>query len=139
MNVVRIDHLAVAVRSLEDGLRLWESLLSVKAHPAEDLPERGVRAARLEPDEGTAVELIAPLDDDSPVRRFLESRGEGIHHLCLEVEDIDGAVSELTALGFLVLQEEPVAGAGGSRVAFIHPKSCGGVLLELTEKRKVPA
>lgn len=134
MKILKPDHIAVAVRSLEAGLPLWEALLGVGSGPVEELPDRGVRAARLEPAGGTAVEVIAPLGGDSPLRRFLESRGEGLHHLCLEVEDIDAAVSELKARGFRLLPEAPVAGAGGTRVVFIHPKSCGGVLLELVER-----
>ncbi|MBM3298321.1 MAG: methylmalonyl-CoA epimerase [Candidatus Aminicenantes bacterium] len=133
MKIRGTDHVAVAVRSLEDRLGIWEVLMGVKPSPVEELPERGVRAARFEPPGGTAVELVAPLGRNSPLSGFLESRGEGIHHLCFEVEDIDGAVGELKARGFELVQERPVAGARGTRIVFLHPKSCGGVLVELME------
>jgi methylmalonyl-CoA/ethylmalonyl-CoA epimerase len=82
------------------------------------------------------VELVSPLGEDSPLSGFLRDRGEGIHHLCLEVQDLEEAVAELRAKGAEFLQERPQPGAEGSLIAFIHPRSCGGVLVELREVRK---
>jgi len=130
MKILGTDHISLAVRSLEGRLELWENLLGVKSSAIEDLPERGVRAARIETPGGPALELVAPLGEESPIAGFLETRGEGIHHLCLEVEDIDRAAAELKSAGFQIIGEHPVPGARGTRVFFVHPRSCGGVLLE---------
>src|SRR4030042_5208578 len=118
MKTLRTDHIAVAVRELESRLALWEALLGVKASPVEARPERGVRAARLEPAGGTAVELISPLGEGSPISGFLEARGEGIHHVCFEGMDIGLAVKALKAGGFRLIAEQPVPGARGVRIVF---------------------
>ncbi len=135
MRIVGIDHLAVAVEELGARLPLWETLLGVKALPTERIPQQGVVAARLEPPGTTAIELIAPLGADSPISGFLKKRGEGIHHLCLEVEDLASALLELKALGFRPIEETPSEGASGKKIVFLHPKSSGGVLVELSERR----
>ena len=139
MRVLRVDHIAVAVRDLERSLGLWEVLMGTEASPVETLPERGVRVARIAPAGGGAVELVSPLGQGSPLDGFLEKKGEGLHHICLEVDDIEAAMAELKARGFELLQDRPVPGAEASRIAFLHPKSSGGVLLELRQKRAAQA
>jgi methylmalonyl-CoA epimerase len=136
MKVIRTDHIGLAVKDLESRLALWQRLFGLEASPPEVLTERGVRVVRLEPEGGAAVELVSPLGEDSPLSGFLRDRGEGIHHLCLEVQDLEEAVAELRAKGAEFLQERPQPGAEGSLIAFIHPRSCGGVLVELREVRK---
>ena len=136
MKVIRTDHIGVAVKDLESRLALWQRLFGLKASSPEVLTERGVRVVRLEPDRGAAVELVSPLRDDSPLSNFLRDRGEGIHHLCLEVRDLEAAVAELRAQGVEFLQDKPQPGAEGSLIAFIHPRSCGGILVELRQVKK---
>ncbi len=136
MKVIKTDHIGLAVKDLESRRELWQRLFGLKASLPEDLTERGVRVVRLEADGGTALELVSPLRPDSPLSGFLRDRGEGIHHLCLEVQDLEEAMAELRAKGAEFLHERPQPGAEGSLIAFIHPRSCGGVLVELRQVRK---
>jgi methylmalonyl-CoA/ethylmalonyl-CoA epimerase len=136
MKIIGTDHIAVAVKDLESVLSLWQGLFGLKASSIETLAERGVRVVRLEPEKGAAVELVSPLSEDAAVSNFLRDRGDGIHHLCLEVGDLQAAMDELKSKGVQFLQERPGVGAEGSLIAFIHPRSCGGVLVELREVRK---
>jgi methylmalonyl-CoA epimerase len=136
MKIVGMDHIALAVKDLESSLAFWQRLFGFKASPIEVLAERGVRVVRLEPDRGTALELVSPLREDSPLSNFLRERGEGIHHLCLEVRDLEAAMDEFRAKGADFLQERPQPGAEGSLIAFLHPRFCGGVLVELREAGK---
>ena len=127
----RIDHVGIAVRSIEEARKIYEALgLHVEA--IEDVPNDGVRVAMI-PCGETRIELLEPLSEDSPVGRFLAKRGPGIHHLCLASDDVRSESDRLREGGFQVLRPEPTLGAGGCWVQFIHPKSAGGVLLELSE------
>ena len=127
----RIDHVGIAVRSIDEARKVYEALgLHVEA--IEDVPYDGVRVAMI-PCGETRSELLEPLTEDSPVGRFLARRGPGIHHLCLASDDVRGESDRLRAGGFQVLRPEPTRGAGGCWVQFVHPKSTGGVLLELSE------
>ena len=126
-----IDHIGVAVHSIAEGRKLYEALgLAVTA--IEEVPAEGVRVAFI-PCGGSSIELLEPMGDDSPVARFLERRGPGIHHLCLGTGDVAAADARLRAGGFRVLRPQPTRGAGGCWVQFVHPKSTGGVLLELSQ------
>jgi methylmalonyl-CoA/ethylmalonyl-CoA epimerase len=125
-----LDHVGVAVRRLDDRLPLWRDLLGLPLTGIEDVPGEGVRVAFL-PAGRTRVELVEPTRDDSPMARQIERRGEGIHHLCFEVADLDAALGRLQAAGIAVAGEPGRAGAGGARVAFLHPRGTGGVLVEL--------
>jgi len=128
----RVDHLGIAVRSLEHRLGFWAESLGLEVGGIETVDREGVKVAFL-PAGRTRIELLEPLDDTSPVARFIERHGEGIHHLTLEVADIDDAVQRLRGGGVEVIGDAPRPGAGGTRVAFLHPRSTGGVLLELVE------
>ncbi len=129
--IERIAHIGIAVRSIDEARRLYESLgLTVEA--IEEVPAEGVRVALI-PCGESAIELLEPTSEDSPVARFLERRGPGIHHLCLGSDDVTSDDASLRGAGIRVLREEPTRGAGGSRVQFVHPKSAGGVLLELSQ------
>jgi methylmalonyl-CoA/ethylmalonyl-CoA epimerase len=138
MKILGIHHLGVAVRDLEKSVARWTSLFGAESGPVEELPERGVRLAQLRFPEGPAVELVSPAGENSPLARFLAERGEGVHHLTLEVEDIEAAMRELGKGGLQLLSDSPQEGAEGSRVVFIHPRSFGGILLELRESRGGP-
>lgn len=127
----KIDHIGIAVRSIEESRGFYEALgLEVKS--IEEVPQEGVRVAMI-PCGEALLELLEPTSPDSPIARFLEKRGPGIHHLCLATEDVAGATVALRAAGVDLLRPEPTAGAGGTKVNFVHPKSASGVLVELAE------
>lgn len=126
-----IDHLGIAVRSIEEALRLYEGLLGLHAAATETVEQEKVRVAML-PLEGSRIELLEPTEPDSPVGRFLEKRGEGLHHMALKVPNLAAAVERLRAAGARLLNE-PRTGAGGHLYVFVHPASTGGVLLELIQ------
>src|SRR5271165_919103 len=130
----RIDHIAIAVRSIEDSLHLYRDTLGLTLTLVMDVPTEGVRIAFLAPDgpSGTKLELIEPLDPTNSIARFLAKHGEGQHHICLQVADIDAALAELRAQQVAVLDEQPRISAEG-RAIFIHPRGTHGVLLELVE------
>jgi len=138
MKIGVIDHLGVAVRSIETTLRFYRDTLGLTPAPPEEVPSEGVRVAFLPVGE-TRIELLEALGPDSPIARFIGKRGEGIHHVCLRVDDIEEAVAALSRAGAEVIPPAIRTGAGGRRIAFVHPRSTGGVLLELKEHRAGPA
>lgn len=129
----RIDHVGIAVDSLEKALPLWSAILGQEAADREEVPDEGVRVAFFGEGPGR-VELLESTGDDTPVGRFLERRGAGIHHLCLQVRDLELAIDRARAAGGELLPPGIRSGAGQHRVAFLHPSSTGGVLLELSER-----
>lgn len=133
---MKVDHVGVAVASLEEGLGLYRAL-GLEVAGTEEVPAQGVRVAFLEVGE-SRVELLEPLGPDSPVARHLEKRGPGLHHLCLQVGDIRAAMARLRAAGYTLLSAEPQPGAHGCLVCFVHPRSAGGVLLELSQRAAGP-
>jgi len=128
----KIDHIAIVVRSIEEALQAYQEALGLELIDIKEMPEDAVRVAFLPVGE-SEIELVEPTTTDSGVAKFLEKRGEGIHHICLEVEDIEAALQDLAAKGIRLIDEEPRQGAHG-RVAFLHPKSAHGALIELIEK-----
>jgi methylmalonyl-CoA/ethylmalonyl-CoA epimerase len=131
MAVGRIDHIAVAVASIADALPIYRALGLEVAHE-EDVPTQKVRTAFLPVGE-SRIELLEPSDLESPVAKFLERRGPGLHHVCFAVEEIDAVLADLKQRGFRLIHSTPVAGADGKRVAFLHPDAGDGVLIELSE------
>ena len=129
--IQRIDHLGVAVRSIEEGRAVYEAM-GLRVAAIEDVPEEGVRVAMIPCGESN-IELLEPTSPDSPIAKFLEKRGPGIHHLCLASSDVRADDASLREGGYQVLRPEPTRGAGGCWVQFVHPRSTGGVLLELSE------
>ena len=127
-----LDHLGIAVRSLDTALTFYRDALGLAAEGPEEVPAEGVRIAFLPVGE-SRIELLEPMSADTTVARFLDRHGEGIHHVCLRVADIDKAVADLKQRGAQIVPPDVRRGAGGRRVAFIHPRSTGGVLLELVE------
>ncbi len=130
--IERIDHIGIAVTSIAEARKMYEAL-GLKVEAIEDVPNEGVRVAMI-PCGETSIELLEPIREDSPVARFLERRGPGIHHLCLGTDDVKGDDARLRAAGLDVLRDQPTRGAGGCWVQFVHPKSAGGVLLELSQE-----
>ena len=129
---MRIDHIGIATRQLDEALALWRDALGLQVEFTEEVTEQGVRVAML-PIGDTHIELLEPLQLDSPVGKFLEKRGPGIHHLAIRVKDIRASLDELKEKGTRLIDETPRRGAGGCLVAFIHPSSANGVLLELVQ------
>lgn len=127
----KIDHIGVAVHSIDDAKGFYEAL-GLHIEEVEEVASEGVRVAMI-PCGESRIELLEPTREDSPVASFLEKRGPGIHHLCLGTDDVDADDRVLRERGLRVLRDEPTVGAGGSRVQFVHPKSAGGVLLELSQ------
>lgn len=127
----RIDHVGIAVRSIEEARRFYEAL-GLEVEEIEEVPGEGVRVAMI-PCGESRIELLEPTRDDSPVAVFLEKRGEGIHHVCLGSDAVSADDAALRAAGYRVLRPEPTPGAGGTRVQFVHPKSANGVLVELAQ------
>jgi len=130
---LRLDHVGIAVHSLAERLPLYRDLLGMTLAREEDVPTERVRVAFLGDGE-THVELLEPLGGEGPIAQFLDKRGEGVHHLCFEVDDIEAALVRLRAAGMTLVGEAPRPGAGGCRVAFLHPRSAGGVLIELQQR-----
>jgi methylmalonyl-CoA/ethylmalonyl-CoA epimerase len=126
----RIAHVGIAVPDLDAALAFYRDVLGLAPHPPEQAD--GATIVSL-PFGDSEVELLAPLTADGPIAKFLERRGPGIHHLCYRVPDLDAALAACRAAGYRLIDEVPRAGAGGRRIAFVHPKATAGILLELTE------
>jgi methylmalonyl-CoA epimerase len=129
-----IDHIGVAISDLGESLNFFKDALGLELEPPEDVPSQRVRAHFLHAGDAT-VELVEPTSDDSPIAKFITRRGPGLHHLCLRVDDIVSALAELKAKGVKLIDEVPRPGAHHSLVAFIHPSSTHGVLVELKQLR----
>lgn len=130
-----IDHIAIVVKNIEDRLPFYKDILLLRLKNIETVPHMFVRVAMLESSEGTThIELVEPTSDDSGVARFLQKKGESIHHVCFLVDDLAGELVRLKREGVTLIDEVPRKGEGGSYVAFLHPKSCGGLLIELKQK-----
>jgi methylmalonyl-CoA/ethylmalonyl-CoA epimerase len=130
--IKRIDHIAIAVNDMDEAARFYTDTLKLDLSGVEVVTEQKTKVGFLKIGESN-VELVQPASDDSPLVKFLETRGPGIHHICLEVRDIEKEVEELKKLGVRMIDETPRPGAHNTKVAFIHPKSSGGVLIELNE------
>jgi methylmalonyl-CoA/ethylmalonyl-CoA epimerase len=130
--VKRIDHIAILVEDLDEALSFWRDTLGVDLTFVEDLPEEHAKVAFLPVGESD-VELIKPTTEDSGLAKYLAKHGPGLHHICLEVEDIEGILDELKEQSVQLINETPLTGSSGERYAFIHPKGAYGVLIELYE------
>jgi methylmalonyl-CoA epimerase len=125
-----VAHIGVAVPNLADALAFYRDVLGLTPGAAETVDGATIVAL---PFGDTQIELLSPVASEGPVARFLDRRGPGIHHICLRVPDLDAALARCRALGYRLVDEEPRTGHGGRRIAFLHPKSTAGILLELTE------
>ena len=129
---MKVDHIGIATRGIDEALTLWRDTLGLEIDSTEEVAEQGVRVAMLAIGD-SHIELLEPLSENSPVGKFLEKRGPGIHHIAIRVKDIRTTLAHLKEIGARLVDETPRNGAGGCLVAFIHPASTGGVLLELVE------
>ncbi|MGB2717904.1 MAG: methylmalonyl-CoA epimerase [Vicinamibacterales bacterium] len=131
---VELDHVGIAVDDLDQALAFYRDALGLEVETPEDVPSQGVRAHFIPAGE-SALELLEATADDSPITKYLRKRGPGLHHITLRVDDIRAALSQLQARGVRLIDESPRAGAHGSLVAFIHPSSAHGVLIELKQRK----
>lgn len=131
---MRVDHIGIATNSIEEGLAVWRDALGLKVDATEEVAEQGVKVCMLAVGD-THVELLEPLGPDTSVGKFLAKRGPGMHHIAIEVKDINASLAELRSKGARLIDETPRVGAGGCLVAFVHPSSINGVLLELVQHR----
>jgi methylmalonyl-CoA/ethylmalonyl-CoA epimerase len=129
---MKVEHIGIATRALDEALGFWRDALGLEMEATEEVVDQGVRVAMLPLGE-TRVELLEPTRENSPIAKFLEKRGPGIHHIAVRVPDIRATLAQLKEQGVRLIDETPRIGAGGCLVAFIHPSTTGGVLLELVE------
>ena len=129
---MKINHLGIATRSIDEALKFWSDALGLENVHTEIVEDQKVRVAML-PIGESRVELLEPTSDDSPISKFLEKRGPGIHHIAVEVDDIEASLAQLKAKGMRLIDEIPRVGAEGCLVAFVHPAATNGVLLELVQ------
>lgn len=133
MKVTRVDHIGIAVKNLDEMVKWYEDTLGVKAHGTEVVEEQKVTVAFL-PIGESELELLESTSDDGPIAKFIEKNGEGIQHVALRVDNIDETLETLKEKGVRLIDQTPRYGAGGARIAFVHPKATHGVLLELCER-----
>ena len=132
---MKIDHLGIAVRSISDSLAFYREVLGLELSGTETVEDQGVNVALLPVGE-SRIELLEPFSEDTPVGRFIARRGEGLHHVCYEVDDLASKIDDLVSRGVRLLDGYPRRGAEGKLVAFLHPASANGVLVELVEKAR---
>lgn len=138
MKVKKIDHIGIAVRSVDEALQLYRDILGLEVAGCEEVPEQKARVAFL-PMGDSQIELLESTSADGPLAKFLTSRGEGIHHLALRVENLEETLKDMEEKGVRLLDRTPRGGAGHARIAFAHPKDTHGVLLELCERPQLPS
>lgn len=129
-----VDHIGIAVRDLDEGIALYRDLLGLELERTEEVPQENVRVAFLKLDRTGAVghvELLAPMSDEGAIARFIEKKGPGLHHIAVAAKDIGTMMERCREAGIRLLDETPRTGAGGKQIAFMHPKSGGGVLIEV--------
>lgn len=132
--IQKIDHVGIAVKDLDEVLKFYENILGIKCEGTEVVEEQHVKTAFL-PLGDSEIELLESTSDDGPIAKFIEKKGEGIQHLALRVDNIESALDEMREKGVRLIDEKPRMGAGGAKIAFLHPKSTHGVLLELCERK----
>jgi methylmalonyl-CoA/ethylmalonyl-CoA epimerase len=133
--VVKIEHLGIAVKNFTEAIPLYEQLLNTPCYKTEEVASEGVNTAFFQTGE-SKIELLEATRPDSPIAKFIDKKGAGIHHIAFEVENIEAEMKRLTALGFELLQETPKRGADNKLICFLHPKGTGGVLVELCQEMK---
>ncbi len=130
--IKKINHIAIAVRSISEAAQFYEEKLGLKLTDIEEVPERGVRVGFI-PIGEVRIELVEPLSLDSTIQKFLEERGPGLHHICFEVDALASELTRLSTAGVKLIDQSPRTGAHGTKVGFIHPRASGGVLIELSQ------
>ena len=134
MKALRVDHVGIAVSNLEQAMKFYSEILGLKATGVEVVEEQKVKVAFF-PCGDSELELLESTSPEGPIAKFIEKNGEGIQHIAIRVENIDATLEELLAKGVRLIDQKPRYGAGGARIAFLHPKATGGILLELSERK----
>ncbi len=134
MNISHIEHLGIAVKNLEEAIPYYEKVLGLECYNIEEVADQRVRTAFFKVGD-TKIELLEPTSEESTIAKFIENRGEGIHHIAFAVKGIEGALAEAEEKGVRLIDKAPRAGAEGMTIAFLHPKSTGGVLTEFCEDK----
>lgn len=134
MKAIKVDHIGIAVKNLEESLKFYTEVLGLKAMGTEVVEEQKVRVAFI-PCGDSELELLESTSPDGPIAKFIEKNGEGIQHIAIKVDNIQATLAELKEKGVRLIDEKPRYGAGGASIAFLHPKATGGVLLELSERK----
>jgi len=132
MKILKIDHIGIAVKNLAESAKLYE-ILGIQSAGSEEVTEQKVKVSFF-PVGDSEIELLESTSIDGPIAKYIEKNGEGIQHLALRVDNLEAALAELKAKGVRLIDEKPRYGAGGAKIAFVHPKSTGGILLELSER-----
>ena len=132
--VIGVGHIGIAVNKLDEAISLYRDVLGLRLEGVHVVEEQKVRVAFFSTDGETRIELLEPTESESPVAKFIEKHGEGVHHIALKVRNIEAVLEELKKKGLRLVDEKPRIGVGGAKIAFIHPKSTRNVLLELCEK-----
>lgn len=132
--VTKVDHVGIAVSNLDEAVKLYKEVLGIELHGSEVVEEQKVKVAFL-PVGDTEIELLESTSPEGPIAKFIESKGQGIQHIAFRVENIEAALEEMRSKGMRLIDEKPRYGAGGARIAFLHPKSTNGVLIELCERK----
>ena len=130
----RVDHIGIAVRDIETAKKFYEDVLGMTVNGVEEVAEQKVKVCFI-PCGDSELELLESTAPDGPIAKFIEARGEGMQHVAIRVDNIEQAIADLLAKGVRMIDSTPRYGAGGARIAFLHPKSTGGILLELTERQ----
>ena len=131
--ISKIDHIGIAVKSIDEAIKFYTEVLGLKCSGMEEVIEQKVRTAFI-PIGDSEIELLESTGEDGPIAKFIEKKGEGVQHIALRVENIEEAIADLKEKGVILIDEKPRYGAGGAKIAFIHPKSTKGVLLELCQR-----
>ena len=134
MKISHIEHLGIAVRSLDEAIPFWENVFGFKCYNIEEVADQKVKTAFFKVGQ-TKIELLEPTSDESPIAKFMEKHGEGIHHVAYAVEGVENALAEAESKGIRLIDKAPRKGAEGLSIAFLHPKSTGGILTELCEDK----
>ncbi len=129
-----VNHVGIATKSLDESQIIWDALGFSYSHD-EVVEEQGVKVRYMQGDSSTTIELLEPISDETPVGRFISKRGPGIQQIAINVNDIESKIAHLKSIGITMINQEPITGTNGHRIAFIHPSSCQGVLIELVESK----
>lgn len=134
MKALKLDHIGIAVKDLDSVVKFYEDVMGIPLHGIETVEEQKVRVAFM-PVGDTEVELLESTSPDGPIAKFIDKKGEGVQHLAFKVENIEEAIADMMEKGYRMIDESPRYGAGGAKIAFMHPKGTNGVLIELSERQ----
>lgn len=132
--ITKLNHIAIAVKSLEDHVPFYRDSLGLKFLGFEEVPEQKVKIAMFETGD-VKIELLEPISEDSPINKYLQKNGDGIHHIAFQCDDIENQILDLVSKNITMIDDKPRSGAHGSKIAFVHPKSSGKILVELTKEQ----